>query len=397
MPSTNQSLVTLGASSVIALAAAVGYYYYFYSKKASHSKEPSKEPSASSSNNTHQSIPVIDLNAFFGKNENPEKFMEECKKAADAFHRYGLVCVRDPRVSEADNDRFLNQMERYFEQSDGKTDARPQYSYQVGVTSELIEKPRDHGKLIASFEETNKPWSSSKPSYDPKWRFFWRIGPVPEKTDFPVQNMEPVIPPGFPQWKETMDMWGNKMLNAVFLLAEMSAVGFGMPKSTFTDMMHCGPHLLAPTGSDFRKYNAEGTVLAGFHYDLNFFTIHGKSRFPGLFVWTREGVKTPVAVPDGCLLVQAGKQVEYLTGGYVMAGFHEVVITSKTKSVIEARKAKGESLWRVSSTLFSHIQSDQVLQPLAPFDTAEAKEKYHAVKAGNMVQKELEAISLARS
>jgi hypothetical protein len=31
-----------------------------------------------------------------------------------------------------------------------------------------------------------------------------------------------------------------------------------------------------------------------------------------------------VTVPDGCLLVQAGKQIEHLTGGHVMAGFHEV-------------------------------------------------------------------------
>lgn len=34
--------------------------------------------------------------------------------------------------------------------------------------------------------------------------------------------------------------------------------------------------------------------------------------------------KMPVAVPDGCLLVQAGKQLERLTGGHVLAGFHEV-------------------------------------------------------------------------
>jgi isopenicillin N synthase-like dioxygenase len=53
-------------------------------------------------------------------------------------------------------------------------------------------------------------------------------------------------------------------------------------------------------------------------------TIHGKSRFPGLFIWTREGKRVPVKVPDGCLLVQAGKQFEYLTAGHVLAGFHEV-------------------------------------------------------------------------
>ena len=46
----------------------------------------------------------------------------------------GLVIIRDPRVSESNNDRFLDMMERYFESSDGVADARPEYHYQVGVT-----------------------------------------------------------------------------------------------------------------------------------------------------------------------------------------------------------------------------------------------------------------------
>ena len=46
-------------------------------------------------------------------------------------------------------------------------------------------------------------------------------------------------------------------------------------------------------------------------------------------VWTREGKKVGVTVPDGCLLVQAGQQLEYLTGGHVKAGYHEVILTGK--------------------------------------------------------------------
>lgn len=63
---------------------------------------------------------------------------------------------------------------------------------------------------------------------------------------------------------------------------------------------------------------------AGYHYDLNFLTIHGKSRFPGLFVWLRDGRRVAVQIPAGCLFIQAGKQLEWLTGGYVKAGMHEV-------------------------------------------------------------------------
>lgn len=70
-----------------------------------------------------------------------------------------------------------------------------------------------------------------------------------------------------------------------------------------------GPHLLAPTGSDLSKYGQLNNVFAGYHYDLNFLTIHGRSRFPGLFIWLKDGRKVPVKVPEGCLLLQAGKQV----------------------------------------------------------------------------------------
>ena len=53
-------------------------------------------------------------------------------------------------------------------------------------------------------------------------------------------------------------------------------------------MMDGGQHKLAPTASDLRKFDTK-TVFAGFHYDFNFLTIHGKSRYPGLFAWLRTG------------------------------------------------------------------------------------------------------------
>lgn len=120
----------------------------------------------------------------------------------------------------------------------------------------------------------------------------------------------------------------------------MAAVGFGLQKDAFTSLMKqvtflysisffnlfkinawlplnlgCftfyfqGPHLLAPTGSDLKRHGQIDTVFAGYHYDLNFLTIHGRSRFPGLNIWLRNGQKMEVKVPVGCLLIQTGKQV----------------------------------------------------------------------------------------
>lgn len=340
----------------------------------------------------------IDLCHYFNRFAYPDLFAKECYKVTEALHVYGCLLLKDSRVSNEQNEYFLNMMESYFSKSDGVRDARPEVHYQVGVTPAYIEKPRDHCQLYGSLGPGNQPLSPCPPELDPKWRYFWRVGPRPSITAFPSQNNEQVVPDEFPNWSITMDTWGNKMLDSLLILVELLAVGYDLSPDTFTKLMEVGPHLLAPTGSDLSgALGTVGTVLAGYHYDLNFLSIHGKSRFPGLHIWTRDGKKLAVQVPDGCLLVQAGKQLEYLTAGHVLAGFHEVVVTTETEAVIQQRRTKGESLWRVSSTCFGHIASDRTLQPLPPFATKETVERYPPVLAGHQVQLELQAISLVKS
>lgn len=223
-------------------------------------------------------------------------------------------------------------------------------------------------------------------------------GPRPEatKTEFASLNAENIVPKAFEgEWGDKMDRWGNGLLSACFDIASAAAEGFGLPSDTFTSMMQMGPHLLAPTGTDLKKFGKVDTAMAGFHYDLNFLTCHGKSRFPGLFIWLRDGTKVSVKVPDGCLLMQAGKQLEYMTGGHVLAGFHEVIVTDATLAAVRRRKALGGSHWRVSSTLFSHLRSDALLQPV-PGSRFDQRVSYPAVKVGQQVEEELRAIKLGQ-
>ena len=121
----------------------------------------------------------------------------------------------------------------------------------------------------------------------------------------------------------------------------MAAIGMGIAKNSFTKRMQGGAHLLAPTGSDPEK-NDVGTVFAGFHYDISFMTVHGKSRYPGLLIWTRDWKKRPVKIPEGCLLCQSGTTFEHITGGYVMSGYHEVIYTDATKEIMEKKKLEFE-------------------------------------------------------
>jgi isopenicillin N synthase-like dioxygenase len=310
--------------------------------------------------------------------------------------------MRDPRVSEEDNNHFIDVIERYFDRPEEnvRKDCRPDIAYQVGPTPEGVEVPRctvdvKCKELIQSFPDEHKPKIPTGP--DHKWRFLHRIGDRPMNTKFPSLNERPVEPEGFPEWIDTLNRWGNKLLICAFTLAEMLEVGLDLPKGSFTNLMVNGPHLLAPTASDLDKYGL-GTILAGFHQDLNFLTFHGKSRFAGLFVWLRDGTKMPVVVPNGCILAQAGMELEHLTGGYIKAGYHEVIISEKTIQQVEVARKEKKHLWRISSTLFSHISSDSTLTVL--YGTEEekqlARQKYKDILAGDHVNNELKFIKLSR-
>lgn len=153
--------------------------------------------------------------------------------------------------------------------------------------------------------------------------------------------MPKVIPKDFPEWEEKMDNWGNHLCNAAETAVKMCAVGMGCDEDVFSSRMHEAGHLLAPTGSDLTKYDV-GTPFAGFHYDLSFLTVHGKSRYPGLWIWKRDMTKMAVKIPEGCLLMQAAKMFEWITGGYILAGFHEVIYTQATYDAYLKVKAENE-------------------------------------------------------
>jgi isopenicillin N synthase-like dioxygenase len=324
--------------------------------------------------------------------ENLELTKENGKKVVESLHNTGCLIVRDPIVTEEDNNRFLDLMESYFEQeSDIKLrDARPELGYQVGVTPEGKEVAKCAKSIhckesIKNQSEENKAQMPEGP--DPKWRYFWRIGEPLRDTEWSKLNSDNVIPDNFKDdWESTMNTWGEKMLKVVEKVTKLIELGIeGIENNELSNLLKGGAHLLAPTGTDISRYNKVDTIYAGYHYDISFLTIHGKSRYPGLNIWTSEGVKKEVKVPDGCLILQVGKQLEWVTGGYFKAGFHEVICKESTVKKLSENKSQ----WRVSSTLFAHVNSEYYLEPLKPFRNEISILMYPRIKEGEFIEKEL--------
>lgn len=174
-------------------------------------------------------LPIIDLDAFL-RDPASAAARAECDKAARALIAYGALVLHDARVSEADNDTFLDLLEDYFALPEPvlRRDERPDLGFQVGVTLENTEKPKcavDEPCLdvIARLAPGERPLDISAHSPDPKCRFFWSMANnreedrPPYETMFPALNAPNVVPedPAVrDRWTPVMQTWGTAMKSA---------------------------------------------------------------------------------------------------------------------------------------------------------------------------------------
>ena len=144
-------------------------------------------------------LPVIDLAPLLalppGAPPTPA-VLAQAAAAAAGLHTHGLLIVRDPRASEADNAAFLDLMEAYFGQPEPAklADVRKEQFYQVGTTPSRVELPRNHCDRMRAFKESDKPLSLCPPEKDPKWRAWEQHAAPPAAPSPPTTPPHPTPP-----------------------------------------------------------------------------------------------------------------------------------------------------------------------------------------------------------
>mgnify|MGYP001949971174 CR=1 FL=1 len=132
-----------------------------------------------------------------------------------------------------------------------------------------------------------------------------------------------------------MEDWGRQLLQAGLTLTEMTAIGLNLEENALKKYIENGTLYLSPPAVNLEETKL-GDVITAFHRDFSLVTVHGKCRYSGLYAWLLTGEKFRVQLPQNHVLVQSGRQLEWLTGGYLQAGWHEVI----HNEMVESQKQK---------------------------------------------------------
>lgn len=90
----------------------------------------------------------------------------------------------------------------------------------------------------------------------------------PATTKFTALAMANVTPAAFEAtWEASMEEWGIQIKAAVEGATRMLGEGLGVGSDALLHAGRYGPHLLAPTATDLKKYDVEGESEFLFCYD----------------------------------------------------------------------------------------------------------------------------------
>jgi len=334
-------------------------------------------------------LPVINLDRY---RTCPSENMEEIVKLTRAFKKYSAVIINDSRYSPSINDEFLDVMEVYFkkrrkEYLEGKPllDCYPEIDYQIGLRPENCTTPDGEFKNFKnSLVGHDRAMTSEIPSPERFWRYMWRIDDHTVKKD--INYLKEQSEPEIPGFSQTLNSAGAAMVASMRTVSEMLEIGLGLREGDLTNRIKTGNHMLSPVGTCLNAYACRDKTISSFHKDLNYITVHGKCRYPGLIIWLPNGKRIPVFTPPGSMIMQVGSCLEYLTGGYFKAGYHEVIFSKELMRIYQEKMLTNSEQWRIATVLFSGLDYSTILEPIGSLRTNDNLKKYPRISTYDYVR-----------
>lgn len=343
---------------------------------------------------------IVDGIKYLSKSKG---YLEECHQLKHNLKEYGFLCMKNPYYDKQLHTNYTKIMQEYFEKRSEaylhkgySHEIKPSINFQRGLT------PHMYAKQQRNFEEfrnsiklkEDQPISPIFPEPDRCWRYLQWI--KEDNISYPKDLPENLVITDIKNFNSICHEWGSRLVKTARLVAEMLEIAMGLETNTFNKLLDGGEHILSPTGTDLTILE-ENKVISQLHYDLNFLTIHGPSSYPGLYIWLNGEApkKLSVIAPEGCFLIQNGRQIEIMTGGYLNAGFHEVINSKEAKDAAMDNKKNGGSGFRVGSIVFSQVKGDLILEPLDMFRNLPYAGKYKPILARDQILEELNNGNLA--
>ena len=340
---------------------------------------------------TESKIPVVDLDDLHSPAISKQKRATHALR--DAFGHFGLVYIRNHGIEA---DRLEGFYDSFLKVTDRPTEEKQKLGgadiwYQRGWT------PPDTEKAVAAGGQPDfkECYFAAPEPFDPS-----------AQVEYPQVYADNVWPDDADDFRDRYLEIGHTLHEIGLQLLRGCAKALELEPYRFEAAVYGGPHVtraLRYLPLDEAQV-ASGVLWGEEHTDFNLLTLLPGGRFldeqaeycgrpdpdSGLYLRTRATAEHPNGQmvqgkpPEGCIVAQVGQQLEILTGGEFLA----------TPHVIKAPKSTGFS--RVSMAHFIHLNSHELLFPLAPFRTPETVASYSPpVLAGTYGLKTLVDIGLA--
>ena len=325
-------------------------------------------------------IRSINMKTILNKHGN---YKEEANLLRDYIHKFGFAFIDTPWYNEEDVQKSQCLYKKYFTHRDankdlGKKDSRPEHNHLRGwFDGNMYENQEENefcfsNPVIKRFFnkiENGSDVFGSFDAFNDQYGFIstFRNNEILNDEYFKSKNYPGnVSPQDFPDLLPTMRKVSLVMEKTGDAVLDALSLSMGLEeKDSIKKFTKYGDHYTQNLCTLNIHEKPVGNVISKLHFDRELLTVHTRSNYPCLILYTTEEKSRRIVAkpPPGSLCVQAGLQLEWLTGGYFASGFHEVIVTEEAKEkAIESVKNGGDG-HRISQTTFIRCENETMVGP----------------------------------